>query len=77
MKIQILGAGCPKCMKTLENAKQAIQNTGIDAEVEKVTDINKIIDFGVTSTPALAVDGDVKFIGKIPSVEEIEGVLRP
>ncbi len=77
MKIQILGAGCSKCIKTLENAKQAVKNIGIDAEVEKVTDINEIVDFGVTSTPALAVDGDVKFIGRIPAVEEIEGVLRP
>ncbi len=76
MKIQILGAGCPKCIKTLDNAKEAIKNLGIDADVEKVTDINEIVDFGVTSTPALAVDGDVKFIGKIPSIEEIEEVLR-
>ncbi len=76
MKIQILGAGCPKCMKTLANAEEAIKNLGIDATVEKVTEINEIVDFGVTSTPALAVDGEIKFIGKIPSVEEIEGVLQ-
>lgn len=75
MKIQILGTGCPKCKKTEENAKEAIKNLGIDAEVEKITDVNEIIDFGVMTTPALAVDGEVKFSGKIPTVSEIEKVL--
>jgi small redox-active disulfide protein 2 len=76
MKIQILGTGCPKCKKTEANAREAVKNLGIDADFEKVKDINKIIDFGVTVTPALAVDGEVKFSGKIPSVEEIEEVLK-
>jgi small redox-active disulfide protein 2 len=76
MKIQILGVGCPKCRQTEANAKEAIRNLGIDASVEKITDINRIAGFGVISTPALAVDGDVKFSGRIPSVEEIENILK-
>ncbi len=76
IKIQILGSGCPKCRKTEANAREAVDNLEIDAVIEKITDINQIIDFGVTVTPALAVDGDVKFSGKIPSVEEIEEVLK-
>jgi len=76
MKIQILGTGCPKCKQVEANAREAVKNLGIDVEIEKVTDINRIIDFGVTVTPALAVDGDVRFSGRIPSVEEIEEVLK-
>jgi len=76
MKIQILGSGCPKCRKTESNAREAVKNLEIDADIEKVTDINKIIDFGVAVTPALSIDGDVKFSGKIPSVKEIEKVLK-
>jgi len=76
MKIQILGSGCPRCKQTEANAREAVKNLGLDTEVEKITDINKIADFGVMATPALAVDGDVKFSGRIPSVEEIEKILK-
>ncbi|MDP3012021.1 MAG: thioredoxin family protein [Candidatus Hydromicrobium sp.] len=76
MKIQILGTGCPKCKQVEANAREAVKNLGINAVIEKVTDINQIIDFGVTATPALAVDGEVKFSGKIPSVGEIEKILK-
>jgi len=76
MKIQILGPGCPRCKQTEANAREAVKNLGLDAEVEKITDINKIADFGVMATPALAVDGDVRFSGRIPSVEEIEKILK-
>jgi len=76
MKIQILGTGCPKCKQVEANAREAVKNSGIDAVIEKVTDINRIIDFGVTVTPALAVDGEIKFSGKIPSVEEIKEVIK-
>lgn len=76
MKIQILGTGCPKCKQVEANAREAVKNSGIDAVIEKVTDINRIIDFGVTVTPALAVDGEIKFSGRIPSVEEIEEVIK-
>ena len=76
MKIQILGSGCPRCKQTEANAREAVKNLGLDAEVEKITDINKIAGFGVIATPALAVDGDVRFSGRIPSVEEIEKILK-
>jgi len=76
MKIQILGTGCPKCKQVEANAREAVKNLNIEAVIEKITDINQIIDFGVTATPALAVDGDVKFSGRIPSIEEIEKIIR-
>jgi small redox-active disulfide protein 2 len=76
MKIQILGSGCPKCRQVEANAREAVKNLSIDIVIEKITDINQIIDFGVTVTPALAVDGEIKFSGRIPSVEEIEGIIR-
>jgi len=76
MIIKVLGPGCPRCIKTEENVKEAVKNLGIDALVEKITDINRIVDFGITVTPALAVDGEVKFSGRIPSVEEIEEVIK-
>jgi len=76
MKIQILGTGCPKCKKLAENAEEAARQTGIQYEVEKVTDITKIMAFGVMMTPALAVDGVVKVVGKVPSTEEIAKFLK-
>ena len=76
MKIQILGTGCPKCKQVEANAREAVKNLNIDAVVEKITDINRIIDFGVTVTPALAVDGEIKFSGRIPSVEEIKDIIK-
>lgn len=72
MKIQILGTGCPKCKKVAEVAEQAVTELGVDAEIVKVTDINQIMNFGVMMTPALAVDGDVKVSGKVPSLEDVK-----
>ena len=74
-KIQILGTGCAKCAKLTENAEKAAKEPGIEAEVEKVTDIKKIMEFGVMMTPGLAVDGEVKAVGKVLSVEEIKKLL--
>lgn len=74
-KIQILGTGCPKCKKLTENAEAAANELGIEYEIEKVTDINDIMDFGVMMTPALAVDGEVKVVGKVATVDEIKKVL--
>ena len=74
-KIQILGTGCPKCKKLAENAEAAAQALGIEYELEKVTDINEIMRFGVMMTPALAVDGEVKVVGKVPEPEEIMPML--
>jgi len=71
MKIEILGTGCPKCKRLNELAEETINELGVSAEIIKVTDINKIIDYGVMVTPALIIDGDVKIAGKIPSKEEI------
>lgn len=75
MKIEILGTGCPKCRKLSENAEAAAKAAGIEYTIEKVTDINDIMKFGVMITPALVVDGDVKTVGKVPTVAEIEKML--
>ena len=74
-KIQILGTGCAKCKKLAENAEMAARESGIEYEIEKVTDINEIMKFGVMMTPALAIDGEVKVVGKVPSAEEIEEMI--
>ena len=71
-KLQILGTGCPKCKKLAENSRQAADELGIEYELIKVTDINEIAGFGVMLTPALAVDGDVKLVGKVPDPEELK-----
>ena len=75
MKVQILGTGCPKCKKLTENAEAACLDLGVDAEIEKITDIDKIISYGVLMTPGLAVDGEVKSVGKVLSVEEIKRLI--
>ena len=74
-KIQILGTGCAKCEKLAETAKQAADNIGLDYEMEKVTNLNQIMSFGVMSTPGLAVDGKVLVAGKVPSQADIEKLL--
>ncbi len=74
-KIEILGTGCPKCAKLAENAEAAAQDLGIEHELVKVTDLNEIMKMGVMMTPALAVDGEVKSVGKVPSADEIKGML--
>ena len=75
MKVQILGTGCPKCRKLAENAEAAAKALEIDCEIEKVTDLNEIMKFGVMLTPALAIDGQVKVVGKVPSPDEIKQML--
>lgn len=75
MLIQILGTGCPKCKKLSETAEAAAKDLGLDYEIEKVTDIDEIMKFGVMMTPGLAVDGDVKVAGKVPSVDEVKKML--
>ena len=74
-KIQILGTGCPKCKKLAENTEAAAKELGIEYELVKVTDINEIMKFGVMMTPALAVNGDVKSVGKVMSTDDIKKVL--
>jgi len=73
--IQILGTGCPKCQKLAENAEAAAKSLGLEYELVKVKDINAIMAFGVMTTPALAVDGQVKVAGKVPSPDEIRKLL--
>ncbi len=74
-KIQILGTGCPKCKKLAENAEAAAKELGIEYSLEKVTQINDIMKFGVMMTPALAIDGQVKTVGKVVSSDEIKKML--
>jgi small redox-active disulfide protein 2 len=76
MKVQVLGTGCPKCAQLTENAKAAIEESGADCELEKVTDINEILKFGVMMTPAIAIDGEVKAVGKVSSTDEIKEMLK-
>jgi small redox-active disulfide protein 2 len=76
MKIQILGTGCARCKKLTENAEAAARELGLAYEIEKVTDINDIMRFGVLATPALAVDGKVKLVGKVATAAEIRQLLR-
>lgn len=76
MKIQILGTGCPKCKKLAENTETALKELGLSCEIEKVTKINDIMSFGVMMTPALAIDGDVKIVGKVATVEDIKSFIK-
>lgn len=76
MKIQVLGTGCPKCKQLAENASAAAKELGVEYELEKVTDINAIMGFGIMMTPGLAIDGEVKMSGKVATVEEIKGWLK-
>ena len=72
MKIEILGTGCSKCKKTKETIDKVVKQTGADAEVVKVEDIEKIMSYGVMITPAVVVDGEVKLTGKVPDEKEIK-----
>lgn len=74
-KLQILGPGCPKCKMLFEITDATAKGMGIEYEIEKVTDINDIMKFGVMITPALAVDSRVKVVGKVPSADEIKKML--
>jgi small redox-active disulfide protein 2 len=76
MKIQVLGTGCAKCKLLAEQTERAVRELGLDAEVEKVTEITEILDFGVMMTPALAVDGKIKVVGKVPQIEELKEMLK-
>jgi len=77
MTIKILGSGCPKCQILEANAKRAIEDLGLtDVQIEHVREIDKIIEYGVMSTPAIVVDKEVKAAGRIPDVEEIKSWLK-
>jgi len=74
-KLQILGTGCAKCNALAMATEKAAQSLSLQYELEKVTDLNRIMSFGVMMTPALVVDGQVKVSGKVPSVDEIKTML--
>ena len=75
MKLQILGTGCAKCKALTTATEQAAQTLGLQYELEKVTDLNQIMSFGVMMTPALVVDGKVRVSGKVPSVDDLKKLL--
>ena len=71
MEIKVLGPGCPKCQQTEKIVKEAVAAAGVDVQVEKITDVMKIMTYGVMGTPAVVVDGQVKSIGKVPKKEDV------
>lgn len=75
MKIQILGTGCQNCMKLAKNAEEAAKAKGAECEIVKVTDIKEIMSYGVMQTPAIVIDGKVKSVGRVLSVEDIKKLL--
>jgi small redox-active disulfide protein 2 len=72
MKIEILGTGCQKCRQLEANAKKAVEEKNVKAEIVKVTDIARIIEYGVMSTPAIVIDGEVKCYGRLADIKEIK-----
>ena len=74
-KLQVLGPGCPKCTELAKRTEEAAQAVSLEFELEKVTELNQIMSFGVFMTPALVVDGEVKMVGKVPSVDEIKKLI--
>ena len=76
MKIEILGTGCPKCSQLAANAEAAARELGVDFELKKVTNLSEIASYGVMVTPALAVNGEVKLVGKVPSQAQIKELLE-
>lgn len=74
--IKILGTGCPKCKKTEELVRQVVDQLGIEARIEKIEDIQKIMAYNVLSTPALVIDEEVRIKGRVPLVEEIKMILQ-
>ena len=75
MFIQVLGTGCAKCKTLHEIVKKAVQETGVDAQIEKVEDIEKIMAFEILMMPGLVINGEVKTAGRLPSAEEIKRLI--
>ncbi|MBU1033692.1 TM0996/MTH895 family glutaredoxin-like protein [Patescibacteria group bacterium] len=76
MKIQVLGSGCNKCKKLFELTKQAVAELDLKTEVEYITDVSKIIEMGVMSSPVLAIDGKPVLLGFLPDIEKIKEILK-
>ncbi len=77
MKIKVLGPGCPKCKTTYINVLEALKQTGIEAEVEKIEDIEEMLKYNVLSTPVLMIDEVAKIKGRVPDINEIKQLLKP
>ena len=75
MKIEVLGTGCPKCQKTKDNIRMALVESGTEAEVIEIKDLKSIGDYGMMMTPAVVIDGEVKIVGRVPSVEQLKMLL--
>jgi small redox-active disulfide protein 2 len=76
MEIKVLGPGCAKCAQTEKVVREAVAESGVAANVEKVTDLMKIAGYGVFGTPAVVVDDEVKSVGKIPTKEDVKSWLK-
>ena len=76
MKIEILGTGCPKCKLLMGNVEKATRELDVKADIKHITDMDKILEYGIMTTPALVIDGDVKCAGRIPDMDEIKGWLK-
>ena len=76
MQLLVIGPGCTKCKTLAQFTEQAVKELGISAEINKVTDLQQIMALGVMMTPALAIDGNVKVVGKVPSVGELKTLLN-
>ncbi len=76
MEIKVLGPGCPKCEAMTKAVREVIAETGVDAQIEKVTDVMEIAKHGVFMTPSVVIDGEVKCVGKIPKKEEIKAWVK-
>ncbi|MBM7583139.1 small redox-active disulfide protein 2 [Caldicoprobacter guelmensis] len=76
MDIKILGIGCPKCKMLEKNAREAVSELGIDATIEKVTEIDKIMEYNIMMTPGLVINGKVKAFGRVPGKEEIKKLIQ-
>ncbi len=77
MKIKVLGPGCPKCKTTYNNVLEALKQTGIEAEVEKIEDIEEMLKYNVLSTPVLMIDEVAKIKGRVPDINEIKQLIKP
>ena len=75
MEIKVLGTGCTKCKKLEKMTREVVTELGLDANIEKEEDIYKIMQFGVLTTPALVINGEVVLKGKVPSMKELKGIL--
>ncbi len=75
MNIKVLGPGCKKCDKTEQIVKEALAEAGVTATVEKITDMMQIAGFGIMSTPAIVIDGDVRLVGKVPTIADVKQMI--